>query len=146
MHNVDQRLRQMINCRLTWPESRPSSVAQEKPKTANQLIRSEVLLSLGIVLTELHFAKSLEHLQVAGKSVQDVDESIRNRSTAQRVLNDIDNEAGLSYGDVVPRCLGCFFDKHETSIENEEFQAWIIGQIVSPLIRKFRNFMGKNSA
>ena len=93
--------------------------AASTSRTATFTSRSEVLLSLGIVLIELCFVKTLEDLQIPKDSETNVDESVRHIITARRLLGDVYTQAGTAYGDVVQRCLDCSFNVREANLENE---------------------------
>ena len=114
--------------------------AASTPTTATSITRSEVLLSLGFVLIELCFAKTLEDLQIPEDSESNVDESIRRLKTAKRLLDVVYTQAGNSYGDVVQRCLYCCFNVREPNLENEEFHQQVVAHIVTPLSQDWRNY------
>ena len=111
-------------------------------RTATYITRSEVLLSLGIVLIELCFVKPLEDLQIPEDSENNVDESVRHIITARRLLGKVYTEAGLAYGDVVQRCLDCPFNVREANLENDEFHREVFEHIVTPLSQDWRNYTG----
>lgn len=109
-------------------------------KTVTSRTRSEVLLSLGIVLIELCYVKPLEDLQIPEDSETNVDESVRRIRTARRLLDDVYTKAGTAYGDVVQRCLYYSFNVRENDLESEEFHRQVFAHIVTPLSEDWRNY------
>ena len=137
------RIRDPIHSYLSCKVLRDAPVANSAStsRTATYMIRSEVLLSLGIVLIELCFERTLEDLQIPEESEINVDESDRRSITAKRLLDDVYTKAGTAYGDVVQRCLYSF-NVREANLENEEFHRKLFAHIVTPLIEDWRNYSG----
>lgn len=116
--------------------------AASTSRAATYITRSEVLLSLGIVLTELGLAKTLEDLQIPRDSETNVDESVRRIIIARRLLGEVETKAGTPYRDVVQRCLDCSFNVREANLENEEFHQEVFAHIVTPLSQDWRSYSG----
>ena len=72
----------------------------------------------------------------------DQDESLTRFHTAIRKLNEIYNEIGGRYGDVVRRCLYCSFDVRDPNLDNEEFEQNVFDYIVTFLTEEIEVFDG----
>ena len=105
-----------------------------------QQARSEALLTLGLALVELCFGRTLEKMQVP----EDVDENenLTRVNTAIRNLDEVYNEIGGQYGDVVRRCLYCSFDVRKASLDNEVFEQNVFDYVVKPLVEAVEVFDG----
>ena len=118
--------------------------AEMTSATTRYAPRNKILLSLGIVLTELCLGKLLEDMKIRGDSVNDIDEASKQLTTARRQLCHVYGKAGQNYGDVVQRCLECPFDVREAKIENEEFEKVVFYEIVTPLSVDLSNSLGSH--
>lgn len=109
--------------------------------TGSLVQTNQNLLSLGIVLIELHFGKCLE--ECSGPSGpkktlnrQDMADMARN------LVHSVYDTAGDLYGDAVRRCvLG--LDYRETRLEMDEFKMQVMYSILIPLEEHFRIFCGE---
>ena len=128
-----------VACRLSDSNSEPNC-AVESPLPRAQHARSEALLTLGLALVELCFGRTLEKMQIP----EDVDqnENLTRLNTAIRKLDEVYNESGGHYGDVVRRCLYCSFDVRDASLDDEEFEQDVFDYVVTPLIEDIEVFDG----
>ena len=107
----------------------------------NHMIRSDVLLALGLTLVELCFGKTLAEIWKPD-DVGETETATRLR-TATRLHNRVYDEMGIPYGDVVRRCLFQLFDVRELSLEIEEVQQKVFELVVMPLVEDLNNFNGE---
>ena len=104
------------------------------------MIRSDVLLALGLTLVELCFGRTLAHM----RKPEDVDanKTATRLRTAIRLHPRVDNEMGIPYGDVVRKCLFQPFEVRELSLDIEEVQQKVLDDVVAPLVEDLNNFNG----
>lgn len=102
------------------------------------MIRSDVLLALGLALVELCFGRTLEDMRKPNDA--DINDTMRRTKTATRLLGKVNQEMGPAYGAVVRRCLFQPFDVQELSLEIEEVQQQVLDNIVTPLAVELNNF------
>ena len=107
---------------------------------SNHMIRSDVLLALGLTLLELCFGRTLADM----RKPEDVDlnETATRLRTATRLHSRVYNEMGIPYGDVVRRCLYGIFDVQELNLDIEEVQQKVLDDVVTPLVDDLNNFNG----
>jgi hypothetical protein len=103
-------------------------------------IRSEALFALALALIELSLGRTLQDLEHPGDS--DTSEVICNLRTASRLLPSVYAESGLTYGEVVRRCLDCPFDIQVASLDDAKFQGAVFDAVVTPLIEDLTQFVG----
>lgn len=104
------------------------------------MIRSDVLLALGLTLVELCFGRTLAEMQKPEDV--DVDETATRIKTAIRLHRRVYNEMGIPYGDVVRRCIFQLFDVRELSLHIEEVQQKVFDDVVTPLADELNHFNG----
>ena len=128
-----------VACRLSDSNSEPNH-APKSPLSRAQQARSETLLTLGLALVELCFGRTLEKMQIP----EDVDqnETLTRLKTATRKRDEVYNESGGHYGDVVRRCLDCPFDVRDASLDDEKFEQAVFDYVVTPLIEDVEVFDG----
>ena len=128
---------------LSWKPGKVTNRPGEPPPLKAHLVHSEALFALGLTLIELCFGKTLSMMQ----EPDDVDsnEAITRLNAARRLLDQVYDECGGSYGDVVRRCLFCPFDVRDASLDNDEFQEAVFDHIVTPLINDLNVFNGSGS-
>lgn len=106
-------------------------------------VRNEFLFALGITLIELSLKRNIYEMR---KSEDDLLTEIpANVNTATRLIDDVYNESGTRYGDVVQRCLTCPFnlqDLRNFGFDNAEFQDAVFDHILTPLRQDFEDFNG----
>ncbi|KAL8829825.1 MAG: hypothetical protein Q9170_006005 [Blastenia crenularia] len=113
----------------------------ESLRIGNHMIRSDILLALGLTLVELCFGKTLAEM-CKSDDVGETETATRLK-TATRLHNRIYDEMGLPYGDVVRRCLFQLFDVRELSLDIEEVQQKVFELVVTPLVDDLNNFNGE---
>ena len=129
-----------VSWKVSPENANTALVADASRTTIAHRIPSEVLFVLGITLTELCFGQNIYDKRID----EDIDKSemITNFNTASRLIDDVYNESGDRYGDVVRRCLKCPPDVRDANLDNEEFQEAVFESIVTPLRQDFENFNG----
>ncbi|KAL8721669.1 MAG: hypothetical protein Q9181_007658 [Wetmoreana brouardii] len=124
---------------LSWQRCCHTVVpSQEQLRLNNHMIRSDTLLTLGLILIELCFGRTLMELRKPQDMVGD-ETSIRLK-TATRLHRLVYDEMGGSYGDVVRRCLFQPFDVRELNLDIEEVQQKVLEDIVTPLVEDLKSF------
>jgi len=127
---------------LAWQRCCSTDLAcsLESLSISNHMIRSDVLLALGLTLVELCFGKTLADM----RKPEDVDANqIATRlRTATRLHPRVYDEMGIPYGDVVRRCLFQLFDVRELSLDIEEVQQKVLDDVVAPLVDDLNDFNG----
>ena len=111
-------------------------------KLEHLMDRCQILLALGLTLVELCFGQTLSEMQKPED--YDPNEDIVKYRTARRLLNSVYNEMGVSYGDVVRRCLLQPFDVRDMSLDNEDLQQKVFDDVVTPLVEDLNNFNGRS--
>lgn len=98
-------------------------------------ILNEALFALGLVLLELAYDKPLksfqkpEDLGVDGKP-----NAFTDMIVAQRLEMTVERAAGLTYANVVRRCLHCTFDVDNPDLEDPKFYRAVYIGVVGPLM------------
>ncbi|KAI4690174.1 uncharacterized protein J4E84_004356 [Alternaria hordeiaustralica] len=101
---------------------------------AYRVIRNQTLFTLGILLIELCFEKSIEDLQLP------CDLDCSNTPgvawcTAQRLLDEkkLEFKIGPGYQDIVRRCIWCDFDQGKSNLDDRDLQRAVFEKVVVPL-------------
>ena len=112
-----------------------------QPITKPSIIRCNLsLFSLGIVLIELWFWKSLEALQ--GDECNP-DPDIARYITADGLVDTVNEHAGAKYGSSVRRCIRGV-DHAQPQLENQEFKNKVYLQVLQPLENHLQDFCNKS--
>ena len=129
-----------VSWKVSPEDANTALVTDASRTTIAHRIPFEVLFVLGITLVELCFGQNIYDMRME----EDVDKSemLTNFNTASRLIDDVYNESGIRYGDVVRRCLKCPPDVRDASLDNEEFQEAVFESIVTPLGQDFEDFNG----
>ena len=90
------------------------------------------LFSLGIVLIELWFWKSVESFQADKPEVDDLD--ITRYMTAMGLIKTIQEKAGAQFGGSVWHCI-CGIDHQETRLEDNGFKNEAYLKVLQPLVK-----------
>lgn len=117
----------------------PSSL--DPLRIGNYMIRSDILLALGLTLVELCFGRTLADMRKSGDV--EVTETATRLKTATRLHTWVYDEMGIPYGDVVRRCLFQLFDVRVLSLDIEEVQQKVFDDVVTPLVDDLNNFNGE---
>ncbi|KAF2867800.1 hypothetical protein BDV95DRAFT_502195 [Massariosphaeria phaeospora] len=108
--------------------------------TVCRVIRNQTLFTLGVLLIELWYGKSIEELQMPCDLDCQGTPGVA-WCTAERVVeNEIEFEAGKRYSDAVRRCIRCDFDRKDMSLDNESFQQAVYDGVVSLLEKTLQQF------
>ena len=102
------------------------------------MIRSKVLLALGLTLVELCFGRTLADMWRPEDG--NVNEGETRRKTASRLHQRVYDEMGVAYGDAVRRCVFQLFDVRELSLDIEEVQQKVFNHVLTPLVESLKNF------
>lgn len=117
-----------------------SSQASSMQGAASRVIRNQSLFTLGILLIELLYGKSIEELQ----SPRDLDcqgtPGVVWCTAVRLIEEEIEYEAGPRYLDAVRRCIRCDFDRKDSSLDSEEFQQAVYIKVVAPLEKTLEQF------
>jgi hypothetical protein len=112
-------------------------VAPDIPRAMNCIIRNQSLYALGVTLIELWYGKPVSDLykdedgpRNTGRPQIDL---MAEFNTAYRLVEDLYNEAGGKYGDVVRRCIRCDFDCRANNLEDNHFQKEVYQGVVAQL-------------
>lgn len=129
-----------VSWKVSPEDANTALVTDASRTTIAHRIPSEILFVLGITLVELCFGQNIYDMRIE----EDVDktELLTNFNTASRLIDNVYNESGSRYGDVVRRCLKCPPDVRDASLDNEEFQEAVFESIVTPLRQDFEDFNG----
>ncbi|KAI5797812.1 hypothetical protein EDC01DRAFT_40144 [Geopyxis carbonaria] len=103
------------------------------------------LLSLGIVLIELHYGRFLENcveLSVQNKGKQ-AEENINQHDVAWNLVDSLYDDAGSLYSDAVRRCIRGI-DHRESSLEKQGFKQEVFRMILGPLETNLQRFLGND--
>ena len=106
---------------------------------------NQSLLSLGIILIELHYGMRLEECRgpgvgVRGKFEVAADDQTRH-DIAWNLVDFLYDDAGHLYSDAVRRCVRGL-DHRESSFEKEGFKQEVIRMVLCPLETNLRRFLG----
>jgi hypothetical protein len=109
------------------------------------VIKNRPLFALGIMLIELWYGKSLNELHEEADGPQSdanaqVDFLTR-FNTADRLADELADDAGKKYSDAVGRCVRCDFRLRTNSLEHVELQRAVFQGVVSQL-KITQDFMG----
>lgn len=117
-----------------------TSSHEQENNLSSLLIRSNVLLALGLTLIELCFGRTLEEMR--RPEDEDPNQAAVRFRTGIREHRRVEYEMGVPYGEVVRRCLFQPFDVRELKLDVEEVQQKILDDIVAPLVEALNNFDG----
>ena len=113
------------------------SGANTLPKHLARMIRNQPLFALGVALIELWYGESLSELHEVEDGPQnptDLQRDLLTRfNTADRLADELANEAGPKYSDAVRRCIRCDFSLRVNSLEDTQFQKAVFQGVVTKL-------------
>lgn len=109
-------------------------------------IRNEWVYALGVFLVELCLGKSISQLQEPGDEIPGgVLPFLTEFRTASRLIEVVEDQAGVRYGAAVRRCIRCDFDERVYDLDDERFcQAFYKG-VVACLEDDVRQIDGDDS-
>jgi hypothetical protein len=118
------------------------ATTQTSTPGACRVIRNQTLFTLGILLIELWYGKSIDELQIP-RDRDCVGTPGVEWCTADRLIEEeIEFEAGKRYSDAVRRCIRCDFDRKDMSLDNESFQHAVYDGVVALLEKTLQHFTG----
>lgn len=134
-----------VSWKVSPHDEHGGSIADVAQTPLNYQIRNESLLALGITLIELSLRQSISELRTPedGRPT----DTMTNFRTTSRLIDDVYDESGDQYGDVVQRCLHCPFNLQNLrnyDLDNEEFEGLVFHDIFTPLRQGFEDFEGRS--
>jgi hypothetical protein len=121
-------------------QNAPLLTAAQPP--ACRVIRNRTLFTLGILLIELWYGRSIEELQNPSDLNCAGTPGVAWCTAERLVENEIEFEAGKRYSDAVRRCIRCDFDRRDFSLDDEGFQGCVYEGVVGSLETTLRQFSG----
>lgn len=119
---------------LRRPDERDS---ESTPDLLRRTIRNQALYSLGILLIEIWYGETLQGLHRPEDGALDTGDPIKEflamSNTADRLLQDLHDQAGAKYTEAVRRCLRCEFGNLDCNLDNFQFQRAVYNGVVSRL-------------
>ena len=115
-----------------------TSCSATKPKPC-RVIRNETLFTLGVLLIELWYGKSIEELQIPADRDCEGTPGVA-WCAADRLVDEIEFQAGKRYSEAVRRCVRCDFDRRDISLDSESFQQAVYNGVVALLERNLEQF------
>ena len=111
----------------------------------SRIIRNQPLFALGVALIELWYGESLSELHEDDDGPldpPDLQSSLLTRfNTADRLADELADDAGTKYSDAVRRCILCDFSLRVKRLEDVQFQKAVFHGVVAKL-KKSYDFMG----
>jgi hypothetical protein len=127
--------------KFSSPVASPCTAAQPPVR---RVIRNQTLFTLGVLLIELLYGKSIEELQ----KPRDLDCQGTPGAvwcTAERLIDEeLALEAGQLYSDAVRRCIRCDFNRQSSSLDDQDFQQAVYSGVVAPLEKTLQRFNGQD--
>jgi hypothetical protein len=108
-----------------------SAYGLHQSSSMSRIIRNRTLYALGISLIELWYGKPLSAL--SRDEDQAETDALTEWNTADRLVEELYNEAGERYSDAVRRCIRCDFDRRASSLVDEAFQRAVFQGVVIKL-------------
>ena len=123
----------------------PKPSILEASTESNIISCSLSLFSLGIVLIELWFWRSVESFQADKPPTYDSLEDLDTARfiTARKLIKSLYGDAGDDYGDIVRRCIHGL-DHKETQLENDEFKNEVYLKVLQPLEKHLELFCSES--
>lgn len=101
------------------------------PTSMRSIIRNQTLYALGVCLIELWYGKPMSGLHMPGDGPSD--DPMTEWRMADRLVEELYDEAGDWYGDAVRRCIRCNFDRRGSSLDDVGFQKDVYQGVVTQL-------------
>ncbi|KAF2122662.1 hypothetical protein BDV96DRAFT_639235 [Lophiotrema nucula] len=105
-----------------------------------RVIRNQTLYTLGTMLIELWYGRSIEELQEPSDLDCQGTPGVAWCTAERLVEHELEFEAGTRYSDAVRRCIRCDFDRKDLSLDNESFQHAVYDGVVAPLEKTLQQF------
>ncbi|KAF2728681.1 hypothetical protein EJ04DRAFT_581165 [Polyplosphaeria fusca] len=122
--------------------NRKPNISRTKSQSCmGRIIRNYTLYALGISLIELWHNKPLHELHRPEDGPREMGnaqmDSMTEWNTAERLVDELYNEAGAKYSDAVRRCIRCQFDHRTNSLDDLAFQRDVYDGVVARLKENF---------
>lgn len=137
----------MIDLPFISKELVPNTAVCRQPPSADPIslacIRNEWVYALGIFLIELCLGRSISQLrepddEIPGGKLPFLTEF----RTASRLIEAVEDQAGVRYGAAVRRCIRCDFDERVFSLDDESFCKAVYKGVVACLEDDIRQIDG----
>ena len=104
-----------------------------------RIIRNQTLYALGVSLIELWYGKPLHafYKPEDGPLITGDTDPMTEWNTADRLVDELYDDAGPKYSDAVRRCIRCDFDRRASSLDNPDFQKAVYQGVVAQLKENF---------
>jgi hypothetical protein len=137
----------MIDMPFISKELVPSIGVSGQPLSADPVslacIRNEWVYALGVFLIELCLGKSISQLQEPNDEIPGgMLPFLTEFRTASRLIEAVEDQAGLRYGAAVRRCIRCDFDERVYSLDDEGFCKAVYKGVVACLEDDIRQIDG----
>jgi hypothetical protein len=107
------------------------------PSSMSRIIRNQPLYALGVALIELWYGKTISELHQDHDGPQNTGipqvDLMTEWNSADRLVDELYNEAGGKYSDAVRRCIRCDFDSRASSLGDVRFQRDVYQGVVAQL-------------
>lgn len=118
-------------------DSRSSGPRTAIPKHLERMIRNQPLFALGVALIELWYGESLSELHEDEDGPQNSPDPqsgfLTKFNTADRLADELADDAGTKYSDAVRRCIRCDFSLRVNKLEDVQFQRAVFHGVVAKL-------------
>jgi hypothetical protein len=121
-----------------------SNTRKDPPAThssMDRIIRNKSLYTLGIILIELCYGKTIQQLHIEEDGAIETNHGMMNAmttwSTVERLNEELYSEAGEKYAEVVRRCIRCDFDHRSPDLKDDTFIRAVYDKVVRPLQQNF---------
>ncbi|KAF2251103.1 hypothetical protein BU26DRAFT_517832 [Trematosphaeria pertusa] len=109
---------------------------------ACRVIRNQTLFTLGILLIELWYGKSIHELQTPQDLNCEGTPDVAWCTAGRLVENKLEFDAGRCYAEAVRRCVRCDFGRRDVSFGDEGFQQAVYDGVVLMLEKTLQPFNG----
>ena len=140
---------------VNWESDSPGPTLPDRdirgsliPRSLGFWVRSESLAALGLTLIEICLGRTLESIarERNGSALSDSDIAKSKLELGSDLVKDVYRCVFSSYGQVIERCLRCPWECDVSDIvNNDDFQHYILEDIVKPLANDYDHFYGRGS-
>jgi hypothetical protein len=111
------------------------------PSAIRLTIRNQTLYALGVSLIELWYGQRLSDMHAPEDGLAGTGDAhtdlMTEISTADRLVEDLYNDAGAKYAGAVRRCIRCDFDHRSSTLKDVAFQKAVFAGVVVQLKENF---------
>jgi hypothetical protein len=123
-------------------ESRTGMTTAVPQQERSRIIPNQTLYTLGILLIEICYGKSIKELQIA-EDLECQDTPGVTWCTATRLANkQIEFRVGKPYADAVEWCIRCDSHRENADLGNEIFQQAVFDRVVMPIEQNLKFIQG----